>query len=522
MSEIILIKQAAPSNPSAGRKTIYVNASGNLVLRDEFGAEQEFSPNEKALRTPLNNAAVGVAASGSIAGFAESNINNPNFNILSAATTGGGWLQTLSATPQWVDVAMPFAVVIGDSIAEGHPALHGRLHANGTVAFDSKYASAPGQLNYELSRLTLAHWYNHGIGSQTTAQILARFKRDALGQVFDPGDGRGNKTLPGKPYAVLVNAGGNDLATVAEDDIKANLVSMLISLKQNSIVPIFMCIAPSSANDVATNTKSISINAWMLTTFKNMGAHVFDLWTWGSNGVGGVKADRYADYVHPSKLGYGLLAQDILESIDAELTLNSVRIEFKVDPTSPPASFVNPTLLDVARDGTTRQIACSSDAVVINNAMLAALQSPITRLSIRTPASGVSGINRIEGSFSKLPRDWSPASTGTPDGVLSVYGIIQKDSTGVWQLPAGFPQKGVYSVSATSSGLQVTVDDATMYLTGFVGSVAVATNVRVSASWGSVPVSVLTLIFGNGSAVVDPTTSAVPNGLYISFMGPKR
>ncbi len=42
MSEIILTKQAAPINPAAGRKALYLNAAGSLVARDEAGAESAF------------------------------------------------------------------------------------------------------------------------------------------------------------------------------------------------------------------------------------------------------------------------------------------------------------------------------------------------------------------------------------------------------------------------------------------------------------------------------------------------
>lgn len=55
MSEIVLMKQGAPANPSTGRKTVYVNTAGKLVLRDEAGAEQVLST-EAGLQSVLDAA----------------------------------------------------------------------------------------------------------------------------------------------------------------------------------------------------------------------------------------------------------------------------------------------------------------------------------------------------------------------------------------------------------------------------------------------------------------------------------
>lgn len=62
MSNIILTKQAAPINPSTGKKALYVNAIGQLVMRDEFGAERAFASAMRLL--PKWRAAIEAAKEG--------------------------------------------------------------------------------------------------------------------------------------------------------------------------------------------------------------------------------------------------------------------------------------------------------------------------------------------------------------------------------------------------------------------------------------------------------------------------
>ena len=61
-------------------------------------------------------------------------------------------------------------IVIGDSIAEGHPALHGRHHG--------QCDNQAGQVSYHLEQRYQTPVLNQGIGGQTCAQILARWSAD--------------------------------------------------------------------------------------------------------------------------------------------------------------------------------------------------------------------------------------------------------------------------------------------------------------------------------------------------------
>lgn len=467
--------------------------------------------------TPVAQLAYPVSASTAVTGYEASKLNSAPVRLLGSAITGG-WLAALGATAPYIDVALPFGVVIGDSIAEGHPALHGRLHPDGASGYSPDYASQAGQPNYELSRLTGSHWYNHGIGSQTTTQVLARFDRDAIGLVSDPGDGIGNKTLPGKPYVCLVIAGANDIAGgVSAETIQANMQSMLDKLLDADIVPVFATVAPSSDYTTSQRTAAQSINQWMLSTLASAGAIVFDLYAWGSDGGTGVKADRYVDTIHPSHAGYAQLAVDVFAAIPKSVCSGTLRLDFKVDPAAPPSSWAAPTKVRIYRENVSLEGVVSGDWIIFSLAALPALQSPVVRITLVSPASGNSGVSGA--SVGLMPTRPAPSSAGAGVG-LAVAATLGKTSEGVWEFSASFVQRGVYSISAAASEVTITCDPVAMIMCGNVGRAAPTNNIKVSASWGLQPVTSFKLLFGDGATALDPTTSAVPNGTYYSLIGP--
>ncbi len=458
-----------------------------------------------------------ISASSAVAGFEAAKLNSAPVRVLSQSNAGG-WLTALGTTAPYIDIALPFGVVIGDSIAEGHPSTHGRLHPDGSAGYIDNYASTPGQPSYELSRLTGSHWYNQGIGSQTSADVLGRFDRDALGLVSDPGDGRGNKTLPGKPYICLVIVGANDVAgNVSEAALKENLQAMLAKLLSAGVMPVFSTVAPSSSYTASQRAAAQRINAWMLTTFAGFGAVVFDLYSWGSDGAAGIKSDRYIDTIHPSRAGYAQLALDIYSSIRRGICSSTLRLDFKADPVTPPTNWVLPAKVRIAREGVTLEGVVSGDWIVFSLATLPALQSPVVRVSLVAPGTGNSGITGAQVGLSAA----RPAASGASGAAgVAVAATLSKTSEGVWEFNPAFAQRGVYSVSAGPSGLTITCEQVSMIMCGNVGSAAVANKIKVSASWGLQPVTSFTLQFGNGDVALDPTTTAVPNGTYYSLVGP--
>lgn len=462
---------------------------------------------------PSNTHLIGIQASGSTAGYPAAAIGNQTWNILSSSVSGGGWLQSVSAAEAWVDVMLPIAVVIGDSIAEGHPALHGRLDAGGAGGYTPTYPDQAGQLSYEFSRLTGVRYFNHGIGSQTSTQILARFDRDAIGLTSDPGDGRGSKTLDRTPMAVVIVAGSNDIPSIPEETTKGNLLAMLNKAVAAKIIPIFLTLAPATQWTADQNAKIGRINAWMLQTLPTLGGQVFDLWAWGSNGSGGVKADRYVDNIHPTKAGYAQLAQDVLKSVNAALCMTSFRFDSKVDPANIPAGFSPPTNVRVTAGSVSVTPVAHADWFAVDATAFDWTQSAIVRITAGIRAGGVTGVNAGQALF-------EPVCT-TAGNVAKAYGgmpcsaLIYKDATG-WHIDP--VSRGAYAIAADSSSLKVTVDEFITAVTGWVGTAAVSNTLRVSARWGAPPKSVVEIVFGNGTSALDPTSAAVPAGVYITLV----
>lgn len=458
-----------------------------------------------------------ISASAAVSGYPASNLNNSPVRVLGSAITGG-WLAPLATTPPYIEVALPFGVVIGDSIAEGHPTTHGRLHPDGSAGFTQNYVSTAGQISFELSRMTGSHWYNHGIGSETSTQVAARFDRDVLGLTSNPGDGRGDKTLPGKPYIAVVVVGANDVGLgAAAATIQANMLAMLAKMKAANIIPVFTTVAPATSYTAAQRAVALAVNQWMLSTFAGMGAIVFDLYAWGSDGADGLKPWLYVDNVHPSRAGYVQLATDLFTALPVSVCSATLRLDFKVAPGAQPASWAQPTKVQVSREGVTLDGIVVGDWVIFSLTSLPALQSPVARITLAAPSAGNAGIS---GAHVQMAATRPAASVAGGSGGLSVSGVLSKNGTGVWMFDPSFAQRGVHSVSANTSEVVVTCDPCSMVMTGLVGSLVILNKLKVSASWGVYPVTSFSLKFGDGAVQVDPTTTSVPNGTYYSIIGP--
>lgn len=228
-----------------------------------------------------------------------------------------------------LDETGDYGVVMGDSIAEGHPGLHGRLHP-GSAAFDNDYYNNTGQLSFDLAPLFGKYFFNHGIGSQTTTDIWNRWQRDVLGQEYDPSDGRGNRTIMAKPRMVVVSAGVNDVSTgVALTTIQNNLINMAQSALNNNIEIVFLNVGPFNAADAAMLTKIDQINAFMTGELltHNPNAIVVDYHTFIKDPANPGKVNpalTAGDGTHPSKDGYHQLAQVIYDTYLASSMINNL------------------------------------------------------------------------------------------------------------------------------------------------------------------------------------------------------
>lgn len=217
----------------------------------------------------------------------------------------------LAGCPALASAATPaYAVVIGDSIAEGEPNRHGRLNVNGRFVPD--YPSQPGQLSYELARYSGVFHWNHGIGGQVTAQVRQRWRRDALAEDFDPGDGRGPRTLPSGslPALVYLHVGINDIAAKVplqsmQDDFTffaASTASRGLPLVIDNIGS-WLGMPPPMADEAR------AFNTWLADTLAPRYNHIalVNYLDWSSGGSGDYATTapgKFVDGLHPTIEGY--------------------------------------------------------------------------------------------------------------------------------------------------------------------------------------------------------------------------
>lgn len=251
--------------------------------------------------------AIGISSSTNVTNYTASSVDSAKAKFSTTRTGGsgteyGGWLAA-STSGDSIRVTAPFGVILGDSHAEGHPLKHGRLHwLNAGVpqnSFKWDYPDSSGQVSYHLAQLTNMRWYNHGIGGQTSTQILARFYRDALG-FSNPGatDGRGNRTLSRKPAVVVLVIGINDIFNGIDPEVTKANVERMAGICQENKTPLVVCNIPGDGTSGQSELKKIAaLNLWFASGALNQyGATVVDfneLWNRGSG---------YNDNFHPGPL----------------------------------------------------------------------------------------------------------------------------------------------------------------------------------------------------------------------------
>lgn len=251
--------------------------------------------------------------------------------VLSGLDGHTGVLLQTAGSP-YIDVLIPYMVLIGDSIAEGHPALHGRLHPT----YDAGVGDQPGQLSYEFAKRFGIPVINHGIGGQTSQQVRDRWPRDVLAQDVPIGDGLPNQTMAfangQKPYMVYLHVGINDIFTdVAAATMKENFVYFAQSCRDNGILLVVDNIGPddSAGFTLARQATASEVNRWLGAEFAAQFPEVYlmDYLDWASNGTRNFRTLRpgcFADDVHPSKAGYGLYADYVSRNITAPVFLQGL------------------------------------------------------------------------------------------------------------------------------------------------------------------------------------------------------
>lgn len=349
--------------------------------------------------------ATGLAANESVTNYPVTAIDSSYFKFTNGAvlTQRGGWLAN-GTSGDSVAVTVPFGVVFGNSIMEGHPGLHGRLHPNGVAGFLYNYPDSTGQLSYHLERLTYFPWFNQGIGGQTSDQCLRRFDRDVLAQVTNPtagADSRGTKTLNRKPMFAVIEVGINDVFTAGfnAERTKANLLAMAQKASQAGIYTVMLTLPGDEIMTALPQDKYIQeVNNWMKSGALNQFGTVicdFNNWwrdpEWNDN----FHANSLIfDDIHPSKVGYDSLANFIYRT--AKLPrLRAAIVYNERAPVDGLTGFSRPTSISI--HGTPYTLANSIDSAIIT-APLTGKDSIYFKITASTNVSGTSysGFSHIE------------------------------------------------------------------------------------------------------------------------------
>jgi lysophospholipase L1-like esterase len=287
------ILQLSDSSFRVGSNTIVIRKLGNA-------------------RSFYTRPALGVGASANVTNYPAGKIDSVFYKFSTTPYgTGssqdyGGWL-TSNLTGDSVRVSTPFWVCIGNSITEGHPSTHGRLHP----VIDLTKDDVPGQITYYLRQLTNMRFFNQGIGGQTSTQIWARWNRDVLAQTVS-----GIKTLTEKPQGVIVECGINDFYSgISVATLKQNLIKMAASAAREGIYCVMLTVPGDEINNYTQNKQVDEINDWLRSGALNK-YHVilvdFNRWwqdaAYNDNLHGN---SLLIDDIHPTPAGYDSLAHYI-------------------------------------------------------------------------------------------------------------------------------------------------------------------------------------------------------------------
>ena len=216
---------------------------------------------------------------------------------------------------------VPYAVVIGDSIAEGEPQRKGRLNVFGQ--FEPQHPSLPGQLSYELAVRHGVFHFNHGMGGQSSTQVRARWLRDAMAEEVEVGDGRPSRTLPAgtTPSTIFLHVGINDIAQgVTLATLQENFTYFAQSAAQRRIALVVDNIGAWLGMAPEQIAVARAFNTWLQADLAERYGNVtvVDYLHWSSGGTGDFRVlapGLFADGVHPSIAGYASLADYVQRSL---------------------------------------------------------------------------------------------------------------------------------------------------------------------------------------------------------------
>ncbi len=156
-------------------------------------------------------------------------------------------------------------------------------------------------------------YINRGIGGQTTPQMLIRFRQDVIAL---------------QPKVVVILAGINDIAgntgPSTLEMIEDNLASMTELAQSNGIRVVLSSVLPAAdfpwRPGMDPAPKVIALNKWIKDYAAKRGAIYLDYHSAMSDDKGGMRAGLASDGVHPTEVGYRLMAPLAEEAIAKALS----------------------------------------------------------------------------------------------------------------------------------------------------------------------------------------------------------
>ena len=210
--------------------------------------------------------------------------NNPYHLPMIDPSVYTSWLTNnlSSVKPQYIEFEAPSIILIGDSIIEGNPAMHSRIH-NSAGKVDLNLENQKGQISYYLTEMFGTQCIDQRWVGSRTDHTWNRWRRDVLGEVYDPNDTKGDKTLNKKAYGVIVGIGINDIAKgVPLSEIQERMESMADSCIENNIYCTFLTVSPDLEMKGEKTTNCLALNEWMLTELSKK-VEVLDLFKFSTN-----------------------------------------------------------------------------------------------------------------------------------------------------------------------------------------------------------------------------------------------
>ena len=159
-------------------------------------------------------------------------------------------------------------------------------------------------------------YLNRGIGGQTTAQLLVRFRPDVIALA---------------PQAVVILAGTNDIAgntgPTSLEEIEGNYASMAELARLHGIKVIFASILPvhnytphsELTFPLRAPEKIAELNRWLRAYCAANGHLYLDYFSATADSKGWLKKDLADDGLHPGPAGYALMASLAQAAIDRAL-----------------------------------------------------------------------------------------------------------------------------------------------------------------------------------------------------------